>query len=103
MTVKEILNNKYLEDLKHINSTRWNYIKSLPDHPAKTMYMGLEITVDDIKANGGYNGELWQEIVAMRKDKMIASNDRRQYSGHVTKYWLTEKGWRALNKDHAIC
>ena len=103
MKVAEILNEKYMEALKTMNASTWANIKAQPMHPAQYMYMSFEITVNDIKANGGYTGELWQEISEMHKAKLLASNSHRQYSGHVTAYWLTKKGWAHINKDHAIC
>ena len=59
--------------------------------------------MEDIKNNGGWNGELWAEISEMHKAKLLASNKHRMASSQVTKYWLTDKGWKAINKDHAIC
>lgn len=103
MTVKEMLNSKYMEWLKKMNATEWENIKNQPKHPAEYMYRCLEITVNDIRDNGGWNGELWQEIDNMHKAKLLASNKNRQHYGQVTKYWLTDKGWNAINKDHAIC
>ncbi len=107
MTVKEILYSKYLGKMKAMNKTAWdnlmNESKSRGIHPAQIMYMGLEITENDIRANGGWNGELYESIKQMHKQKLLASNAHRQYHGQVTAYWLTEKGWRLLNKGHAIC
>lgn len=103
MTVAQMLDIKYREKMKKMNPVAWGNILAQPRHPAQTIYMTLEITADDIRKNGGWTGELWQEIDSMHKSKLLASNAHRQHSGHVTKYWLTEKGWKAINKDNAIC
>ena len=70
---------------------------------AKYLYMGLEITANDIKANGGWNGELYNEIEQMHKEKLLASNAHFQNPRVITKWWLTAKGFRAINTDHEIC
>ena len=62
----------------------------------KYCYMSLEITVNDIKANGGYTGELWNEIRNAHENKLLASNAHRQDARTVTKYWLTNKGYKAI-------
>lgn len=103
MTVCEMLETKYRETVKRMSASRWHYINEMPQHPAKTIYMGLEITANDIRDNGGYSGEFFQEIDRMHKEKMLASNKHRQAHGEITKYWLTAKGWKCINKDHAIC
>ena len=107
MKVIEMLDQKYREKLKTMHGSHWDVIKrdaaARKVHPAEIMYMALEITHNDIKQNGGYTGELWEDIQAMREAKLMASNANRQYSGHVTKYWLTKRGWMAINKNHAIC
>lgn len=102
MTVKEILNDKYMRTMKNMTANRLAFVNAQPC-PIQYVYMGLEITVNDIKANGGYNGELWQEISEMQKAKLMASNAHRQYSGQVTKYWLTKREWNYINKNHVIC
>lgn len=107
MTVFEMLKQKYMDRLANL----WpNQMKSIEEysaakkqHPAKTMFMALEITEFDIKRNGGYTGELYAEIAEMHRNKLLASNVHRQYSGKVTAYWLTEKGFNYINKKHAIC
>lgn len=107
MTVKEMLARKYEHQLKTMSAVEWRRVNECArvsgKHPARIMYMAIEITANDIWENGGWNGELWAEISAMHKEKLLASNAHRQYSGHVTKYWLTDKGWRAINKGNAIC
>ncbi len=72
-------------------------------HMAELVYMALEITEFDIKKNGGYNSDLYKEIEEMHNNKLLASNKHRQYAGHITAYWLTKKGFKALNKNHEIC
>lgn len=103
MTVFEMLDTKYRETMKRMNATTWKNIKAKPQHPAQTVYMGLEITANDIRENGGWSGELFQEIEMMHKEKLLSSNKHRQAHGQVTKYWLTPKGWKHINKEHAIC
>ena len=107
MTIKEMLFNKYAAQLKTMNKVTWDNLMSTSKetgvHPAECMYMGLEITADDIRDNGGWTGELWEEIDRAYKAKLLASNKHRQASGQVTKYWLTKKGFKALNKNGAIC
>lgn len=101
MTVKEMLDNKYGEWLKKINKREWEniqfYASAKGMHIAEYMYMCLEITEFDIRANGGYGGELFAEVDGMHKQKMLASNKHRQEHGHVTKYWLTKKGIKQFN------
>ncbi len=103
MTVFEMLDAKYREAMKRMNATTWENIKAQPQHPAQTVYMGLEITATAIRENGGWTGELFREIDKMHKEKLLASNKHRQANGQVTKYWLTAKGWKHINKEHAIC
>lgn len=103
MTVLQMLDIKYRETMKTMNTVTWKNITSRQQHPAQTVYMSLEITANDIRNNGGWAGELFQEIDRMHKEKLLASNKHRQAYGQVTKYWLTAKGWKTINKDHAIC
>lgn len=107
MTVREMYYKKYCAMLKRITKVEWDYLmkrsKDRRWHPVKAMYLHTTITVDDIRANGGYTGELWQEIKEMHGKKLMASNAHRHYGGHKTAYWLTPKGFNHLNKDHAIC
>lgn len=107
MTVKEILYQKYQTMLKGMNRVTWENYKLQSQrekmHIAELMYMALEITVNDIRENGGWNGELWQEISEMHKAKLLASNAHRQYHGQVTCYWLTKNGFKAINKERSIC
>ena len=105
--VKEILYSKYRAALKAMNETAWKnakqYAAAKKQHLAEYMYMGLEITVTDIKRNGGYNGELWREISEMHRAGMLASNSNRGNSRGETKYWLTRKGFAEVNKNNEIC
>lgn len=107
MTVKEILYKKYCERLQGMNRTAWKDVEltaqETKQHPAQVMYMNLTISEHDIRANGGYCGELFAEIDAMHKGKLLASNKHRQGYRHVTQYWLTKKGFKTLNQNHAIC
>lgn len=60
------MTKKYRERLKTMNAVTWKniqiYAKQAKQHIAVYMYWGLEITAADIRANGGYTGELWQEL-----------------------------------------
>ena len=107
MTVVEMLYKKYCERVKTISGSAWKNVertaKELHQHPAQVMYMDLNISENDIRANGGYGGELFADIDRMHKAKLLASNKHRQYYGHVTQYWLTKKGFKAINQDHSIC
>ena len=107
MTVKEMLDQKYRTMVKTMSEVQYRLTKERVEkegkHMAQVMYKAVEITANDIRDNGGWTGELWKEIDAMHKAGLLASNKHRQYHGQVTKYWLTEKGWKAINKDHAIC
>lgn len=107
MTVKEMFYQKYQNMLKRMNQVSWEDFKmqskAQNKHMVELMYMSLEITVNDIRSNGGWTGELWQEISEMQKNKLLASNAHRQYSGHVTTYWLTPKGFKFINREHEIC
>lgn len=100
MKVTEMLDKKYREWLQKITKREWEniqyYASAKGMHPAEYMYMCLAITEGDIKANGGYGGELFTEIDSMHKQKMLASNKHRQEHGHITKYWLTKKGLKQL-------
>lgn len=107
MTVFDILKQKYMNRLANLGPFEMKRVEeisaSLNQHPAKTMFMALEITANDIKKNGGYTGELYAEIQEMHKSKLLASNVHRQYYGKVTAYWLTQKGFNYLNKKYNIC
>ena len=98
MTVFEILYQKYKTWLKNMTPREWRNLNEQAEHTNKhiveIMFMALEITEFDIKANGGYKGELWQELHQMHQDKLIASNQHRQYHGKVDSYWLTQKGFK---------
>lgn len=107
MTVFEIFKQKYMERLTNLRPSEMKRIEEYSaarnQHPAKTMFMAIEISEYDIKRNGGYNSELYAEIKEMHQSKLLASNAHRQEYGHVTFYWLTQKGFNYLNKKHSIC
>lgn len=107
MILKEMFYQKYLNALKTMNKVSWEnakyYASAKKMHLAHYMYMCLEITENDIRENGGYAGELWQEIKEAHENKLLASNKHRQEHGHVDKYWLTPKGFKIINKDHSVC
>lgn len=106
MTVAKMFDQKYRELLKSMNSVTYRNFKARADcegkHMAELMYMTLEITEQDIKAHGGYGGELYAELNNMHKAKQLASNKHRQEHGHVDRYWLTKKGFKVLNKNGDI-
>ena len=100
MTIKEMFQKKY-EALQGLyNPVWWSNAKYYAEAKKMTLeqycYMSLEITANDIKANGGYTGELWDEISKAHGAKLLASNAHRQDARSVTKYWLTKKGFREL-------
>lgn len=103
MTVKEFLNEKYLNKMKNISEREWKCVQEAAAckkvHPAEILYRSFEITQNDIKANGGYNGELWNDIKDMHSKKLLASNKHRQEHGHIDRYWLTAKGYKSLKFD----
>lgn len=100
MTIKEILQQKYEKLQGLYNPVWWNNAKYYAEAKKMTLeqycFMSLEITVNDIKANGGYSGELWSEIKAAHENKLLASNAWRQDARTLTKYWLTKKGYKEL-------
>lgn len=107
MTVAAMFEQKYRELVKTMNSTTYRNFKERAEyenkHIAELMYMALEITEHDIKANGGYGGELYAELKAMHSAKQVASNKHRQEHGHIDRYWLTKKGFKAMNQaEHII-
>lgn len=106
MTVAKMFEEKYRELLKNMNDRTYENFKARAEyenkHLAELMYMSLEITEHDIKANGGYGGELYTELQTMHKNKLLASNKHRQEHGHIDRYWLTKKGFKALNKSENI-
>ena len=101
MTVKQFLENKYRENMLNMSKREWERIKENCEysgkHPAEVIYMSFEITEFDIKANGGYKGELYDDICKMHSAKLLASNKHRQYHGKVDAWWLTKKGLKELD------
>lgn len=106
MTVANLLKMKYEDMLYSMKRVTWENFKARAEfekkHPAELMYMALEITEHDIKAHGGYAGELYAELKAMHEAKLLASNKHRQEHGHVDRWWLTKKGFKELNKTANI-
>ena len=100
MTAKEMFEKKYREKLASIRNREREYVKEIAEFkkisPAQVMFMGLEITEHDIKANGGWGGELYNDLTQLHAQKLIASNKHRQEHGHVDRYWLTKKGYKKL-------
>ena len=100
MTVKQFLENRYCDKMLNMTEREWKRIKEICEysgkHPAEVVYMAFEITEFDIKANGGYKGELYEDIRRMHENKLLASNKHRQYHGKVDAWWLTKKGFKDL-------
>lgn len=100
MTIKEMLQKKYTELQGMHNPVWWANAKYYAEAKKMTLekycFLSLEITVKDIKENGGYNGELWREIETAHANKLLASNAHRQDARTMTKYWLTNKGYKAI-------
>ena len=107
MTVNEIFKFKYEAMLKTMNITTWRNFKFRAKyekkHIAELMYMSIEITEFDILENGGYKGELYEEIKQMHEANLLASNKHRNEHDHVDRWWLTQKGFKYINKDGCIC
>lgn len=106
MKAAEMFEQKYRELLKNMNGVTYRNFKARAEcenkHLAELMYMALEITEHDIKSNGGYGGELYADLQEMHKAKLLASNKHRQEHGHIDRYWLTKKGFKALNQTESI-
>lgn len=100
MALKELLQQKCEAFKSSRNRTWWSNAQYYADAQKMTLdqycFMSTEITVDDIRKNGGFTGELYQEIKDACESKLIASNASRQHCGQVTKYWLTKKGYKTL-------
>ena len=100
MTVKQFLENKYREKMLTITEREWKRVKEDAEyskkHPAEILYMSFEITENDIKNNGGWYGELHNDLLKMHEQKLVASNKHRQEHGHIDRYWLTKKGFKSL-------
>lgn len=100
MTVKQFFENKYRTAMLTMDERKWARLKEEAEfykvNPSEILYMCFEITAYDIKANGGYNGELYINIKEMHEKKLLASNKHRNYSGKIESYWLTPKGFKAL-------
>lgn len=101
LTVAQVLEEKYRvklltmseRDVKRLKETA----QCTKQHPAEILYMSLEITENDIKENGGWYGPLHTELLSMHEQKLSASNKHRQERGHFDRYWLTKKGFKALD------
>ena len=100
MTVKQFLENKYREKMLTITEREYKRLNEdatySKKHPVELLYMGFEITEHDIKQNGGWYGELHNDLLKMHEQKLVSSNKHRQESGHIDRYWLTQKGFKSL-------
>lgn len=98
MTVKELFENKYREKVANITAREWERVKQDAEckkmHPAKYMFLCLEITEKDLRANGMFY--FGSELEELHKAKCISSNRHRQERGHIDRYWLTEKGYKKI-------
>jgi hypothetical protein len=54
----------------------------------------IEITEKEFYLNGIYYSG--GELESLHRQKMIASNRHRQHRGHISFFWLTEKGYKQL-------
>lgn len=100
MTVKEMFEKKYREKMANITENEWGmateWAKYYKKHPAEYVMRNLEITEKDFYDNGiYYHGG---ELETLHQLRCIASNRHRQERGHVTRYWLTHKGYNKLFK-----
>lgn len=101
MTVKEFFQNEYKEFMQTVKARTWRNIQETAEYrkcnPSDVIFMDyLTITEQDIKDNGGWGGDFYQEIKWMHEQKWLASNIHRQYHGRVIVYWLTKKGKKQL-------
>lgn len=98
MTVKEIFETKYRETMAKLTARQWEQIKETAQakklHPAELVIRSLVIT--EYEANPRRNAEVYWELIQMNRDKLVASNRHRQYSGKVDTFWLTHKGYQKL-------
>lgn len=99
MTVKEMLENKYREYMKNITARQWEIVKTEAEnrklHPAE-LILRFFINITENEVNPRKNAEVYWELIQMNKDKLVASNRHRQYSGKVDTFWLTAKGYKKL-------
>lgn len=103
MYLSELFTKKYNEWMGFIRPVDLERIQSEQKNPVEYMYLCLEITHKEIVSNGGYNSPLYEEIRVWHEMKWLASNKHRNANNQVTKYWLTKKGFKQLNRNHAIC
>lgn len=101
MTARDLFYQKYLDFMKNVNIKTWQCIEESAKlqkvHPAWVVFSKyIVVTENDIKANGGWNGELFKDLDQLHKDKLLASNKHRQYRCRVWCYWLTKKGFKQL-------
>ena len=95
MTVKQMFENKYREKMANISKKEWEraieWAAYHKKNPAEYVLRNIEITAKDFYDNGIYydGGELEKLHIS----RYIASNRHRQERGHVTCYWLTQKGY----------
>ena len=99
MTVREMLENKYREYVKNITARQWEIVKTEAEnrklHPAE-LILRFFINITENEVNPRKNAEVYWELIQMNKDKLVASNRHRQYSGKVDTFWLTAKGYKKL-------
>ena len=98
MTVKEMFENEYRGKMATITEREWNRAKENAEcnkmHIVEYIVRSLEITEKKFSDYGIYY--YGSELETLHKQKLIASNRHRQERGHVTVYWLTEKGYKKL-------
>jgi hypothetical protein len=98
MTAKEMFENKYRAYMQNITPRAWEKCQAYAEAKKMPVYkfimLNLQITVNE--CNPRQNAEVYWELIQMNNDKLIASNRHKQYSGHVTTFWLTPKGYKKL-------
>lgn len=99
MTVKEMFEYKYRDFMKNVTTRTWERIEEKAEyenrHPAEIIFREY-LVITENEVNPRKNPEVYWELIQMNKDKLIASNRHRQYSGKVDAFWLTKKGYKQL-------
>ena len=89
---------KYRETMATITERQWARVKedaeSVKKHPAEFIIMNLVMSENE--CNPRKNADVYWELIEMNKNKLVASNRHRQYSGKVDAFWLTPKGYKKL-------
>ena len=98
MTVKEMFEKKYRERMATMTEREWKQAREKADykkiHIAKYIMLCIEITEFDCSPTK--NADVYWELIEMNKNKLVASNRHKQYSGKIDAFWLTKKGYKQL-------